>query len=268
MKTVKHILYLIIGILLIGCESQDNSEPDIAIQYDPVADIDGNIYNTMKIKDQAWITDNLNVSHFNNGNPIPEVKTNNEWINAGKEGKPAWCWLNNNPANGRKYGKLYNWYAATDPRGLAPEGWHIPSTGEWVTLTDYYLDGNNAGKIMKSASGWSSGGNGNNSSLFNALPGGYRMYNGNCDSSASYGLWWSSSGGSEASAAWARQLSYDNDLILSCTFDKGTGMSVRIVRKIVSTGDPQLTLAEKLQKALDEGLNPSKGKGISAAVIL
>jgi uncharacterized protein (TIGR02145 family) len=267
MKTVKCVLLLIMGIALINCnDSLDNLEPEIAVRHDPIMDIDGNIYNTMKIKDQIWITENLNVGHFKNGDPIPEAKTNSEWAKASTEGKPAWCWLNDDPNNGQKYGKLYNWYALTDLRGLAPEDWHIPSTAEWVKLTDYYLSGNDAGKSLKSISGWNAGGNGNNSSLFNALPGGYRLNDGTCNSPGIYGLWWSSSTGSLATTAWARQLSYSNNSMLPCTFDKGTGMSVRVV-KIVSTSDSQLTLTEKLQKALDDGLNPTKGKGISAAVI-
>lgn len=74
-----------------------------------------------------WAKDNLNVITFRNGDPIPEVKTDEEWEKAGKEGKPAWCHYNNDPENGKKYGKLYNWHAVSDPRGLAPEGYKIPT---------------------------------------------------------------------------------------------------------------------------------------------
>lgn len=71
----------------------------------------------VKIGDQIWMTRNLNVDKFCNGDPIPETKTNEEWIKAGENGKPAWCYYDNDPANGEKYGKLYNWYAVNDPRG-------------------------------------------------------------------------------------------------------------------------------------------------------
>jgi len=81
---------------------------------------------TVNIGTQTWMAKNLNVSIFANGDPIPEVKTNEEWKKAAEEKKPAWCYYENDPANGAIYGKLYNWYAVSDPRGLAPKGWHIP----------------------------------------------------------------------------------------------------------------------------------------------
>lgn len=83
-----------------------------------------------------WASDNLNVSTFRNGNPIPEVKTDEEWEKAGKEGKPAWCYYNNDPENGEKYGKLYNWYAVSDSRGLAPKGYIIPTANHVKKLIE------------------------------------------------------------------------------------------------------------------------------------
>ena len=101
--------------------------------------INVNCQNSVKIGDQTWMSTNLNVSKFRNGDPIPEIKTEEEWINAGKNKQPAWCYYNNDPSNGSKYGKLYNWWAVKDPRGLAPEGWHIPSSGEFSYLNDMIL---------------------------------------------------------------------------------------------------------------------------------
>jgi len=82
---------------------------------------------------QEWMTSNLNVDHFRNGDPIPEAKTNEEWEKAGENGLPAWKYYNNDPSND----KIYNWYAVNDPRGLAPEGWRIPSSDDWGVLEDY-----------------------------------------------------------------------------------------------------------------------------------
>ena len=76
---------------------------------------------------QVWMTENLNVDKFRNGDPISHAKTDEEWVKAGENGSPAWSHYDNDPANGEKYGKLYNWYAVNDSRGLAPEGWKIPS---------------------------------------------------------------------------------------------------------------------------------------------
>ena len=92
---------------------------------------------TVTIGTQVWMTKNLDVSTFRNGDPIPEVKTQEEWEEAGKNKQPAWCYYDNDPKNGEKYGKLYNWYAVNDPRGLAPTGWHVPTDAEWRTLTVY-----------------------------------------------------------------------------------------------------------------------------------
>ncbi len=89
---------------------------------------------TVKIGTQDWTTKNLNVSRYRNGDLIPEVRNQKEWD---KLTTGAWCYYNNDPKNGAIYGKLYNWYAVNDPRGLAPEGFHIPSEYEWKTLIEF-----------------------------------------------------------------------------------------------------------------------------------
>jgi uncharacterized protein (TIGR02145 family) len=129
----------------------------------------------LKIGTQVWTTENLNVSKFRNGDSIPEVKTHEEWIKAIKNKQPAWCYCANDPANGKLYGKLYNFYSVIDSRGLAPAGWHIPSDNEWTTLIDFL--GTVPGKKMKSTSGWTKG-SGTNESGFSALPGGCVDING------------------------------------------------------------------------------------------
>ena len=111
---------------------------------------------SVKIGTQTWTTENLNVSTFRNGYPIMEAKTNEEWNQANENKQPAWCYYENDPKNGAKYGKLYNWYAVNDPRGLAPAGWHVPSDAEWTILSDFLGGGMTAGKKMKSLSGWNS----------------------------------------------------------------------------------------------------------------
>jgi uncharacterized protein (TIGR02145 family) len=129
-----------------------------------------------------WSPKNLDVDKFRNGDIIPEAKTNEEWKLAGKTGKPAWCYYDNNPENGKEYGKLYNWFAVTDPRGLAPKGFHIPTSQEWKNLEDVL--GEDPGKKLKSNYGWEDvengvreiqkNGNGIDLIGFNALPGGNR----------------------------------------------------------------------------------------------
>jgi uncharacterized protein (TIGR02145 family) len=144
----------------------------------------------VKIGDQIWMSKNLDVDTFRNGDPIPHAETDEAWEEAAENQEPAWCYYDNDPTNGEKYGKLYNWYAVNDPRGLAPEGWYIPSDDEWMTLIDYLGGEIEAGVKMKSTIGWNDDGNGTNESGFSGLPAGDRNWSfydiGKC------GYWWSS----------------------------------------------------------------------------
>jgi uncharacterized protein (TIGR02145 family) len=137
----------------------------------------GNNNATVMIGNQEWSTKNLNVSKYRNGDIIPEVRNQKEWeeIRIG-----AWCYYNNDPKNGAIYGKLYNWYAVNDPRGLAPEGYHIPSDFEWKTLIDFLGGEKIAGGKMKKTgiSNWSVPNlDAANETGFSGLPGGWRDIN-------------------------------------------------------------------------------------------
>jgi len=182
---------------------------------------------TVTIGTQVWMTKNLDVSTFRNGDPIPVAKSDEEWIRAAENEKPAWCYYGNDPANGAKYGKLYNWYVVSDPRGLAPVGYHIPSDAEWTKLEDYL--GSDAGTKMKSTSGWARNGNGTNSSGFNGLPGGYRYYGGTFSAIGEYGYWWSSTEYG-TSSAWGRGLVYEGGNVVRGSYYKERGFSVRCLR--------------------------------------
>jgi len=177
---------------------------------------------------QVWTSTNLDVSTFRNGDPIPQAKTDAEWKGAGENKQPAWCYYYNDPSNGTKYGKLYNWYAVNDPRGLAPKGYHIPTDAEWTKLSDY-LGGSGAGTKMKSTSGWKNDGNGNNSSGFSGLPGGSRSSNGTFNNVGSYGYWWSSTENTTTSA-WCRNLYYFDGGVSRDSYYKQYGVSVRCLR--------------------------------------
>ena len=183
---------------------------------------------TVTIGTQVWMTKNLDVSTFRNGDPIPEAKTVEEWSAYNGAREPARCYFDNDPANGAKYGKLYNWYAVNDARGLAPAGWHIPSNDEWTILTDYLGGVNTAGYKMKSKSGWKENGNGTNSSGFSGLPGGNRLNIGTFYSIGNYGTWWSSS--EYTDGAWYRDLGYNNGNVDRGNDFLGTGFSVRCLR--------------------------------------
>jgi uncharacterized protein (TIGR02145 family) len=123
---------------------------------------------------QVWMNKNLNVSKFQNGELIPEANSEEKWNQAKDNKQPAWCYYNFNPDNGDRYGKLYNWYAVNDPRGLAPKGWKIPSLEDWTRLEDFI--GSDVGIKLKSKEFWSENngknGNGTDEFGFNVLPGG------------------------------------------------------------------------------------------------
>lgn len=187
----------------------------------------------VKIGTQTWSTKNLNVSTFRNGDTIPEAKTNEEWKKAGEEGKPAWCYYNNDPENGKKYGKLYNWYAVNDPRGLAPKGWHVPTDAEWTILTDYLRRKKVAGTKMKSTGGWDEWdgktGNGTNTSGFTGSPGGFRSNYGVFSNVCRFSAWWSSSEAT-TDGAWARALDYKHGKVSRDSYYKSCGFFVRVLR--------------------------------------
>jgi uncharacterized protein (TIGR02145 family) len=190
------------------------------------------------IGDQIWKTENLNVDKFRNGDLIPEAKSAEEWVKAGASGKPVWSCYDNDPANCELYGKIYNWYAVNDPRGLAPEGWKIPSKADFVETIEFLAkkkleDGSrdeNAGKNMKFTNYWIGNfdepNNGNNSSCFSGLPGGSRnvksigeyikvndpkSYEVTFEGISENSGWWSSTEG-EGYLVWSFGLSSYNDM--------------------------------------------------------
>lgn len=183
----------------------------------------------VKIGNQIWMTQNLKVAHFRNGDSVPYAKTAEEWEKAGKEQKPAWCYYNNDPANDSKYGKLYNWYAVNDPRGLAPAGWHIPSDVEWKQLTDFIGGNEAAGKKLKSRSGWELNGNGTNESGFNGLPGGYRYDYGFFNYGGLFAVWWASPV-NYTSFAWLYYQAYNFGNAFRYFPTKAFGFSVRCIK--------------------------------------
>lgn len=117
-KTIASIAFLLLG--LGGLQAQETEVAE----------------GKVKIGEQIWKIHNLNIEEFRNGNTILKTVTDEDWEKANENHQPAWSYYNNKRSNGKKYGKLYNWYAVNDPRGLAPIGWHIPSDTEWTTLTN------------------------------------------------------------------------------------------------------------------------------------
>jgi len=195
-----------------------------------VKDKDGNTYKTIKINNQVWLKENLNVSTLCNGDIIPEAKTEQEWEQAGQEGKPVWCY-SDDPESDEKLGKLYNWFAVNDPRKIAPEGWHIPSDEEWGQLINFLGGAEIAGSKLKHTNGWNRDGNGTDEVGFSALPGGTRANNGlyNDSGTGTIGCWWSSTE-TYNQYAWVRYMSFTDGRIYKDYYYKQYGFSVRCIK--------------------------------------
>ncbi len=193
-------------------------------------DIDGNVYRIVRIGNQWWLAENLKSVHFRNGDPVPLVAGGAEWANLQT---PAYCNYDNNAGNNAGYGRLYNWYAVSDARGLAPAGWHVPVDEEWQAMVEYLGGKEVAGGKMKEegTSHWMSPNTGaTNESAFSALPGGYRnILDGNFFSMGEHAQFWTATE-LDNSVAWRRYLRNDiRDLYHSPNY-KQYGFSVRCVK--------------------------------------
>lgn len=185
--------------------------------------------DTVRIGSQTWMNKNLDIENYRNGDAIPQVTDEKEWaaLTTG-----AWCYFNNDAANGKIYGKLYNWYAVNDPRGLAPTGWHVASAAEWLTLIEYLGDVSIAGGKLKEAgtSHWTAPNEGaDNSSGFTALPGGWRFYSGAFNYLGTNTYWWTSTKFDEKKA-WYAGVYNDNANAIRNSYSFNFGFSVRCVK--------------------------------------
>ena len=181
---------------------------------------------------QIWTTKNLEVSTYKNGDIIPEVTNPLLWAGLTTG---AWCYWENNIANGTTFGKLYNWHAVNDPRGLAPDGYHIPSNTEWNTLYNYLGGASIAGGKMKSTgtSLWTAPNTGaTNESGFTGLPGGFLQgFNGAFNNLGIAGYWWSSLNNGANNAYFAYVFNNSDDASIG-DYTKVSGFSVRLIKDI------------------------------------
>lgn len=213
------LIMLFISLLCISCNYKTNETPPPVLKT--------NNSNTITIGTQVWMTTNLDVDHYRNGEAIPQAS--DQWLNL-RTG--AWCYYNNDSATGTVYGKLYNWYAVNDPRGLAPAGWHIPSDKEWTILITYLGGESIAGGKLKEAGTiyWESPNSGaTNESGFSALPGGFRYTNGTFINLRVNGNWWTSTEG-EPFYAYCRYASFESAISVRSPGYKNSAFSVRCIR--------------------------------------
>jgi len=201
------------------------------LTYGSVTDIDGNIYKTITIGTQTWMAENLRTTKYRNGVAIPNVTDSTVWTSLTTG---AWCNYNNDASNvQRKYGKLYNWYAATDSRNIAPKGWHVPSDAEWSILTTYLGGEEVAGGKLKETGtfNWVSPNSGaTNETGFSALPGGYcEGFDGTFGAVGMFGKWWCTTESGTGNPLY-RFLTYGYNWANRYDSFKTSGFSVRCVR--------------------------------------
>jgi uncharacterized protein (TIGR02145 family) len=183
---------------------------------------------TIVIGTQQWMRENLDVMTYRNGDVIPQVTDASAWAGLTTG---AWCYYDNDPLKGAIYGKFYNWYAVNDPRGLAPQGWHIPTDAEWTTLSNLLGGSAAAGGKMKTTGTtiWTSNTNATNESGFSGLPGGERNVDGTFVNIGSNGGWWSATL-YDPTLAWYRHLLSNYGNIIRLGNFKDHGYSVRCLR--------------------------------------
>lgn len=189
------------------------------------------VVTTIKIGAQTWMTHNLDVTQFRNGDQIREAKSDAEWEECAKKKIPAWCYYHNDEALGVKYGKLYNWYAVNDPRGLAPTGYRIPSEEDWNKLITELGGEEVAAPKMRFGKQWgdsilvtSSKGN------FGAMPSGWRKFSDEKIEFLNEGAYWWSSTALSLKFAWTRYILFHSKEVKSYCYNKGSGLSIRCVK--------------------------------------
>jgi uncharacterized protein (TIGR02145 family) len=210
-----------------------------------VKDYENNVYNTIKIGTQIWMSENLKTTKYNDGTLIPNITDNTEWSVLIS---PSYCWYNNDAATYKTtYGAFYNWYTvnagSNGGKNICPIGWHVPTDGEWTMLTDYLTansygfegSGSDIGKSMASTTGWANyeilGNVGNdqasnNSSGFTSIPGGNRDQFGIYSRAGTFCYWWSTTELS-STIAWSRIINYNGTNVYRNSRDERYGFSIR-----------------------------------------
>ncbi len=249
--TMGHLPYgylLVPALLLLATSCKKDDEPPAAVSGNSVpsypstvVDIDGNVYFVVSIGDQRWMAENLRTTHYADGTEIPLGVDPISWTAAGTSSTPARCAYQHNATNAATYGYLYNWYAVTNPHGICPQGWHVPTDAEWQYLIVSLgadastMDGvaqNVGGRLKSTSTLWQQPNFGaTNTSGFSGLPGGYRN-GGSGDFSALgyFGIWWSIDPGNNPDIAWYMRLNHDYVGVSRSSLSKSYGYCVRCLQ--------------------------------------
>jgi uncharacterized protein (TIGR02145 family) len=213
-------------IVALKQQSEASDDNLISEEIYNLTDNDRNSYSIIKIGNQFWMAENLKTTKFNDGTKIPVIYNNKVW---GNLRSPGYCWYNNDPESYKsKFGVLYNGYTVSTGK-LCPVGGHIPSTEEWMTLTNYCGEIIAGGKLKKIDNWMSPNTGATNATGFTALPGGSRGNLGSFIDIGIRGHWWSSTE-NDKSDVYNRSMSYSNSNVTGSYDHKQSGLSVRCVK--------------------------------------
>lgn len=222
---------LFVAVVLVAFVLSNCSKTEVipGVQGETVTDFEGNIYHTVLIGSQTWMAENLRSIKLSDGTQIPYVTNNNTWSNLVT---PGYSYYSNDSVNFKYgYGALYNWYCVKSGK-LCPTGWHVPTDADWTTLINGLGVDSMAGGKLKLAnySAWISPNlYATNSTGFNAVPSGYRFYNGSYNNTSYSGNFWSATENNTATA-WYRYLTYDKGKMYRNSIDKQYGFSIRCLK--------------------------------------
>jgi uncharacterized protein (TIGR02145 family) len=204
-----------------------NSKKPLISEVGITADIDGNQYPIFQIGTKMWMSGNLKVTRFNNGDLITEIISDNKWS---KTRKSAWSMYDNSLKYGKPLGYLYNGNAVVDERNMCPSGWHVATDSDWDILIKNLGGTKDAGIKLRATKGWLPNINGTNESGLKCIPGGSRNENGEFYGAGKIGVWWSSTSDASGLKLYARGLSNDKEDVVRYAANPKIGAYVRCVR--------------------------------------
>ena len=229
-------------VMFTNCDNNNSTEPNLN-DNGTMTDIDGNKYQTVKIGNQVWVAENLKVTHYRNGDEIPNISGENDWS---QQTSGAYCAYNNESSNAEIYGNLYNMFVINDDRNVAPLGWHVPTDDEWKEL-EIFLNmiqsqvdsvgghrGTDQGGKLKEAgtSYWNTPNKGaTNETGFSGLPGGRRINNGTFANKGKMARFWTSTRAVPNSPLFlCRDLHHDAEDICRVYEIQEAGLSIRLIK--------------------------------------
>ncbi|TNE55128.1 MAG: hypothetical protein EP338_05280 [Bacteroidetes bacterium] len=229
----KLICTFLILCTLFACkkEEEESAGPPVALGTpgSGVQDLDGNKYSTVVIGNQEWMSENLRSAHYANGDTIYSG-INVESVES--EQSPSYFFYpdNDSSKNLSSYGRLYTYYAASDPRNVCPSGWRLPSKNDWEVLIEYLGGDENGGGKLKGTAGWNAPNAGaDNLSGFNGLPAGFKEVDGAFDQFGRLASWWTSTADT-ANRIWTYYVKYSYPIVFEGPNEKKRALSVRCIR--------------------------------------